>query len=87
MLNKFLKEVGLTDAELLEVEEVIQGEVDFYGTLAYDKLFKHFLEEMPYGTAKARTGDPDQWILDRLGQIDLAEEQNPIKKAIEGFAK
>lgn len=34
----------------------------------YDKLYQHYCNngEMPYGTAKARTGDPDQWIYDRL---------------------
>lgn len=32
----------------------------------YEKLFDYFMSEMPYGTAKARTGDPDQWIVDRL---------------------
>ena len=32
----------------------------------YEKLFDYFMSEMPYGTAKARTGDPDQWIVNRL---------------------
>jgi hypothetical protein len=33
-----------------------------------DILFQHYCNngEMPYGVAKARTGDPDQWIYDRL---------------------
>lgn len=33
-----------------------------------DKLYEHFLNngEMPYGVAKARDGDPNQWIYDRL---------------------
>lgn len=37
-----------------------------------DGLMSDFYElyvnngEMPYGTAKARTGDPSQWIYDRL---------------------
>ena len=31
-------------------------------------LYEYFLEtnEMPYDVAKARTGDPDLWIFDRL---------------------
>jgi hypothetical protein len=31
-------------------------------------LYEHFTNngEMPYGTAKARTGDPDQWIFDHI---------------------
>lgn len=37
-----------------------------------DRLYSDFYEyfvnagEMPYGTAKARDGDPYQWIFDRL---------------------
>lgn len=36
----------------------------------FDKLFDHFCNngEMPYGVAKARTGDPDQWIANRIAQ-------------------
>ena len=34
----------------------------------YEALFNMYLDsgEMPYGTAKARTGDPAQWITDKL---------------------
>lgn len=34
----------------------------------YEKAYGYYLAlgEMPYGTAKARTGDPYQWISDRL---------------------
>lgn len=34
----------------------------------FEELYEFWLTEMPYGTAKARTGDPDQWIFDRLCQ-------------------
>ena len=33
----------------------------------YDALFDYYHEDMPYGVAKARTGDPDRWIADRFG--------------------
>lgn len=35
---------------------------------AYRSLYDYYLstEEMPYGVARARTGDPEQWILDTL---------------------
>ena len=38
----------------------------------YDALFNHFSEngEMPYGTQKARDGDPVEWITDKLNQLD-----------------
>lgn len=37
----------------------------------YEKLYEHFLNsgEMPYGTAKARTGMPDVWILDHISKF------------------
>ena len=44
----------------------------FYGSSAYEKLFDYFMDipeekgGIPYGIAKARTGDPDLWILDKL---------------------
>ena len=45
---------------------MICGEIELFNTEYYDTLFGYYLSEMPYGVAKARTGDPDQWILDRL---------------------
>ena len=35
------------------------------------ELFGHFQEEMPYGTQKARTGDPDEYIYDKLEDMGL----------------
>lgn len=37
----------------------------------YEALFNYFSDsgEMPYGVAKAREGDPAQWIVDKLNQI------------------
>ena len=38
----------------------------------YEKLFVEYYvdcEEMPYGTKKARTGDPYQWMYDRLHSL------------------
>jgi len=37
---------------------------------AYEKAYTYYLSngEMPYGTAKARSGDPYMWVMDRLEQ-------------------
>jgi hypothetical protein len=35
----------------------------------YAALFYRFLSEMPYGTAKARTGDPFRWIENRVNSM------------------
>tara|TARA_B100000900_G_C19970334_1_gene469515 strand:- start:110 stop:370 length:261 start_codon:yes stop_codon:yes gene_type:complete len=40
-----------------------------YGGQCYDELMDYFADEMPYGVMKARTGMPDEWIIDKL--IDL----------------
>ena len=36
-----------------------------------EDLYSHFQEEMPYGTQKARDGDPDEFIYDRLEDLGL----------------
>ena len=48
-----------------QVQEFIAGDMDYYDlpeNIRFE-LYRHFEPEMPYGTAKGRTGDPDQWIL------------------------
>ena len=70
-MNDVYKEAGLTAEEIENMPEYISGEKEFYGTAAFDKLFEHFAfytAEMPYGVAKARTGDPDTWILEKVDE-------------------
>ena len=40
-------------------------------------LFEYFCNsgEMPYGTMKARDGDPDEWIADRLIELELVYDE------------
>lgn len=35
---------------------------------AYEELYAYYLDagEMPYGVAKARTGDPGTWLYERI---------------------
>ena len=41
-------------------------------TLFLCKIYMtHFQEDMPYGTQKARTGDPDEFIYDALQDLGL----------------
>jgi len=40
--------------------------------LLYDALYDYYQDDMPYGVKKARTGDPYEWIGDRLHQ-DLSD--------------
>ena len=41
----------------------------------YEALFPIFQTEMPYGTQKARTGDPTEWIQEKI--CDLASRLIP----------
>ena len=45
----------------------------------YDALYDYYTEsgEMPYGTAKARDGDPMEWIEERVGELfgDMTESE------------
>ena len=34
-------------------------------------LYGHFQDQMPYGTQKARDGDPDEFIYDKLEDLGL----------------
>ncbi|HUW35264.1 MAG TPA: hypothetical protein VM223_26945 [Planctomycetota bacterium] len=36
-----------------------------------DKLYEQYYQEMPYGTAKARTGTPDEWYEDNISQLQM----------------
>lgn len=48
----------------------------------YQDLFDYYSDEMPYGTQKARDGDPMDWIITRLDDLGLVESQkNSEEKA------
>ena len=57
-----------------ELESVLTGNSFLYDhDKFYDELYEYFVTgagrgEMPYGVAKARDGDPDQWITEYLEQ-------------------
>ena len=34
----------------------------------YDALYDYYFDDMPYGTKKARDGDPHEWVADRFAQ-------------------
>ena len=68
-LQQIYLEAKLSAAEIEQMPAYIEGSLDFYDSSAYEKLYAYFAfetGEMPYGTAKARDGMPDEWILDYL---------------------
>lgn len=69
----------LSPDEIDFLKSVVRGdeELDSNPEL-FEKLFDHFVEEMPYSTAKGRTGDPYQWIEDKLYQLIGNKEKDDI---------
>ena len=65
---KILQSNGVTDLDELE-----------YGSRCYDELMDYFADEMPYGVQKARTGMPDEWIIDRLIDLGVDKELEQAK--------
>lgn len=47
----------------------------------YDALYDYYFDDMPYGTKKARTGDPHEWVSDRFAS-DLGINENLISPMI-----
>ena len=73
--EKQMESAGLTKDEIAQMWPFIKGAADpfdFMDTPMFEKLFDWFCfdgcptDRMPYGTAKAKDGMPDEWILDRL---------------------
>ena len=65
-----------------DVERMKQaGEINMASGL-YTALFRYYQEEMPYGTQKARDGDPHEFIMDRLDALDLVDEGNAYAHAV-----
>lgn len=56
-------------------DRILEGEIGIPQFL-FDQLYELYYQEMPYGTAKARTGDPYQWISEKifaeLGTLEIA---------------
>ena len=74
-LDQIYEDAGLNEDEVFMMESYLEGIEDFYGTPAYEKLYEYFCDtgEMPYGVAKARDGDPDYWIIEKL--LEIREEE------------
>lgn len=72
-LEEVYMNAGLSPEEVGLMPRYLDDSLDFYDSSAYNKLYEYFAFDgpirMPYGTAKARDGDPDIWILEYLEGI------------------
>ena len=54
---------GVTDLDDIEA-----------GTEVYEELYDFYADEMPYGTQKARDGDPVEWIVMKVADLNILDE-------------
>lgn len=79
-MTNIYEKAGLTSKEIEQIPEHIEDYLEdgsmFIFTDSYEKLFSYFLDtnEMPYGVAKGRNGEPDTWILEYLYNLSAQEE-------------
>jgi len=58
--------------KILIKHDVLHKDIDqLDDPILMEDLYNHFQEDMPYGTQKARTGDPDEFIYDALENLGL----------------
>ena len=62
--------------EILNRYDIKDLEEIEYGGDCFDDLMDWFADEMPYGVMKARTGMPDEWIIDRIFELDLLKDSD-----------
>jgi len=70
-MNKPLNEYDTVKAILIK-HDALNMDIDQLDDekLLFD-LYGHFQDQMPYGTQKARDGDPDEFIYDALEDLGL----------------
>ena len=67
-------ETKLSEEEIDQLNYVVQGASIHEFDSLYQKAFSHFVSEMPYGVAKARSGDPGEWLEDKFKGRNETEE-------------
>ena len=58
--------------KILIKHDVLHKDIDqLDDPILMEDCYLHFQDQMPYGTQKARTGDPDEFIYDALENLGL----------------
>jgi len=92
--NVTLDESGNTFQHILNTFKRDVKDFEATGELTdalYDVLYDYYFDDMPYGTKKARDGDPYEWIGDRFAadlgideaMVPMGMEENPVDYAAE----
>jgi len=66
-----MSDLNLTSDDALLIRRVIDGLDSDLPDELYSRLFDHYCNngEIPYGVAKARTGDPYEWIYGHMHEL------------------
>ena len=64
-----------------QLENTMKTGDDFSDNL-FDVLYGYYMDEMPYGVAKARTGDPTQWLHDKVQGMFPALDEGRIEGGV-----
>ncbi len=86
-MKKPLPEYDIVKAILIK-HDVLHKDIDqLDDPILMEDLYMHFQEQMPYGTQKARDGDPDEFIYDALENLGLplGEQQCQINIYTKGY--
>jgi len=70
-MNKPLNEYDTVKNILIKHNALHLEIEDLDDPILMEDLYNHFQEDMPYGTQKARDGDPDEFIYDALEDLGL----------------
>ena len=70
-MNKPLPEYDIVKNILIKHNVLNKDIEDLDDPILMEDLYNHFQEDMPYGTQKARDGDPDEFIYDALQDMNL----------------
>jgi len=87
-LNMMLDEEGHTLSHIVnrfkhEVKKFLEG--DFMPENLYDALYDYYMDrgDMPYGVAKARDGDPYQWVANQFYNDIIRDLGNDMNETVE----
>ena len=67
-------EAKLSEDEMDALNQVVLGKSIYKFPSLYKKAYNHFVSEMPYRVAKARSAEPGHWLQDRFRGEDETEE-------------
>ena len=73
--------------KILESNHITDLDEIEYGSEVYEELFSYYADqgEIPYGVMKARTGMPDEWVIDRLCDLGLDKALEQKKDLAEHY--